>query len=227
VAITIVGSATDVAVAARREPELFRNKCAGVYLNSGATHQPRPEMLEHNVKLNPAAYAAMFDLPCPLYWFPCWNMCEDRISGEWGTFYWMPHKSVFSGVESQVLSYFWYMFSRSQDPRYLRMLKTPPPEEDWNKILDGQRGMWSPASFFVLAGLTVTKTGKIVPIAEAGGEALFRMEHVKVLCEDNGRLTWELSKEPTGRFVFHVLDVPGYPAAMTEAVRTLLRALPT
>ena len=225
VAITVVGSATDVAVAARREPELFRKKCAGVYLNAGAAHQAKPEILEYNVKLNPAAYAAMFELPCPLYWFPCWNMCEERKTGEWGTFYWMPHQKVFEGVAPPVLSYFWYMFSRSQDPRYLRILQTSPPEAEWNKVLEGQRGMWSTASLFLLAGLTVTKAGKIVPTAEAGDDALFRMESVKVQCEDNGRLTWELSKEPTGRFIFHVLDVPNYPEAMTQAVRSLLTAL--
>ena len=226
VAITVVGSSMDVAIAARREPELFRKKCAGVYLNAGATHQTAPEKLEFNVNLNPAAYAAMFDLPCPLYWFPCWHMTEERKSGEWGTFYWMPHKTVFEGVSVPVRSYFWYMFSRSQDPRYIRMLKTPPPEEDWNKVLEGQRGMWSTASILMLAGLTVTRSGKIVPLGEAGDDAIFRMEHVQVECEDNGRLKWELSKEPTGRFVFHVLDVPNYPNAMTEAVRSLLLAFP-
>jgi hypothetical protein len=196
-----------------------------VYLNAGATHQTKPEMLEYNVKLNPSAYAALFDLPCPLYWFPCWNMCEEWKSGEWGTFYWMPHKKVFEGVAPPVLAYFWYMFSRSQDPQYLRMLKTSPPEEGWNKILADRRAMWCPASLFLLAGLTVTTTGKIVPTAEAGDNALFRMDPVKVQCEDNGRLTWELSKEPTGRFVFHVLDVPAYPEVMTQAVHSLLTAL--
>lgn len=228
VAISVVGSATDVAIAARREPELFRQKCAGVYLNSGGTHQARPDILEHNVKINPAAYAAMFDLPCPLYWFPCWHMTEERKSNEWGTFYWMPHRKVFEGVESTpLLGYFWYMFSRATSPLWLRTTLAPPPKDDWEKVLGGQRGMWSVASLFVLAGLTVTKTGKIIPASEAGNDALFRMEHVKVECEDNGRLKWELSKEPTGRQVFHVLDVPSYPAAMTEAVRTLLCAIPT
>ncbi|MDR3199664.1 MAG: nucleoside hydrolase [Planctomycetaceae bacterium] len=226
VAITVVGSATDVAVAARREPELFRTKCAGIYLNSGGTHQAKPEILEHNVKLNPAAYAAMFELPCPLYWFPCWNMTEERKSGEWGTFYWLSHKKAFEGIQSSLAAFFWYMFSQSKDPRYLRMLKTAPPETEWNKILEGQRGMWSTASFFILAGLTVTKSGKIVPIHQAGDEALFRMEPVKVQCEDNGRLTWELSGKKTNCFVFHVLDVPAYPEAMTQAVRSLLLAFP-
>ena len=228
VAITAVGSATDVAVAARWEPELFRQKCAGVHLNAGATHQPRPEMLEYNVQINPSAYAAMFDLPCPLYWYPCFHMAGEFKIGEWGTYYLMPHRKVFEGVESKPLqSFFWYMFSRSQSVNWFRMMQTAPPQADWNNILNDNRHMWCPASLLILAGLTVTKTGKIVPTAEAGDDALFRMEHVKVKCEDNGRLTWELSKEPTGRFVFHVLDVPNYPAAMTEAVRTLLRAIPS
>jgi len=229
VAITIVGGSTDVAIAALREPELFRQKCAGVYLNAGATHphKSNPNHLEMNVSINPAAYAAMFDLPCPLYWFPCWHTCEERISNEWGTFYWMPHRDVFEGVESTpLLGYFWYMFSRMVSPLWLRTTLVPPPEAEWNKILEGRRGMWSVASVFLLAGLTVTKTGKIVPTAEAGDDALFRMEHVKVECEDNGRLKWELSKEPTGRQVFHVLDVPSYPSAMTQAVRSLLLAFP-
>jgi hypothetical protein len=224
VAVTVVGSATDVAVAARREPELFRTKCAGVYLNSGATHQSKPEMLEHNVKLNPAAYAAMFELPCPLYWFPCWNRTEERQAGEWGTFYWLSHKKVFDGVKPPISAFFWYMFSQSKDPRYLRMLSSPPPESEWDKILEGQRGMWSTASLFLLAGLTVTKSGKIVPIHEAGNDALFRMEPVHVQCEDNGRLTWERSEKKTNCFVFHILDVPAYTETMTKAVHSLLLA---
>ena len=40
--IICVGSAADVIVAALREPELFRTKCAGVYLNSGAAYD-QPE----------------------------------------------------------------------------------------------------------------------------------------------------------------------------------------
>ncbi|MDR1097962.1 MAG: nucleoside hydrolase [Tannerella sp.] len=224
VAITIVGSATDVAVAAHREPELFRTKCSGIYLNSGGSHQREPDMLEFNVKLNPAAYAALFELPCPVYWFPCWHMTEERLSGEWGTFYWMPHREVFENVNSPVIPFFWYMFSQSQDPHWLRMLSTMPPETEWEGILKDRRGMWSTASLLTLAGLTVTKFGKIIPVNGAGGEALFRMEPVKVNCEENGRMTWELTDKPTHCFIFHVLDVPAYPAAMTKAVNSLLRA---
>ncbi|MCL2743458.1 MAG: nucleoside hydrolase [Planctomycetaceae bacterium] len=226
VAMVIVGSATDVAVAAKREPELFRQKCSSIYLNSGATHQPKPEMLEWNVKLNPAAYSTLFELTCPLYWFPCWSMCEERKSGEWGTFYWLPHSTAFDGVSIPAKHYFWFMFSRSSEPFYLRNLMNDVPADDWNKILKDRRGMWSTASLLTLAGQTVTKTGKIVPIGEAGGEKLYQMEPVKVLTEDNGRVKWEQTNEKTQISVFHVLDVPAYPDAMSTAVQTLLRKLP-
>jgi hypothetical protein len=226
VAITVVGSATDVAIAAHREPELFRTKCSGIYLNSGGSHQSDPDMLEFNVKLNPVAYAALFDLPCPIYWFPCWHLTEERISGEWGTFYWMPHKEAFENVNSSIIPFFWYMFSQSQDPHWLRMLSAMPPEAEWSKILKERRGMWSTASLLMLAGLTVTKSGKIVSAEETGENVLFRMEPVKVQCEENGHMVWALTDKPTNSFIFHVLDVAAYPAAMTKTVNTLLCAFP-
>jgi hypothetical protein len=223
VAITVVGAATDVVVAARREPELFRTKCAGVYFNIGSAYLGEKKHLEYNVGLNPAAYAAMFDLPCPQYWFPCFHTSAELKVGEWGTLYMLPHKNAFDGIKSPTKAFFWYMFSRSQDPQYLRLLKTAPPDAEWNKILEGQRGMWSTASICLLAGLTITKSGKIVPLKQAGDNALFRMEPVKVQCEDNdGHLTWELSKTETGCSLFHILDVAAYPEAMAKAVNSLL-----
>jgi hypothetical protein len=224
--ITVVGSSTTVAAAALREPALFREKCAGVYLNAGATHQNSPDQLEMNVKLNPAAYAAMFDLPCPLYWFPCWHLTEERQPGEYGTFYWLQHADAFENVRSPLISYFWYMFSKSQDPFWLRMLRAMPPEDKWNDILKGRRGMWSTASILMTAGLTVTQSGEIAPVEKAGDNALFRMEHVNVQCEDNGYVKWELTDKPGNRYLFHIRDVAVYPAAMSKAVNSLFKAFP-
>jgi len=109
VAIVVLGSATDVALIVRREPELLRKKCASIYLNAGAANPnpAKPEMLEYNVRVNPAAYAAIFhEPPCPLNWFSCWNMCEDWKSSEWGTFYWAPHKKVFEASNRRFLPIF-------------------------------------------------------------------------------------------------------------------------
>ena len=108
VALACVGNAADIVVAALREPALFKAKCAGVYLNSGSAHDnpSNPTQLEFNVRLDPAAYAALFDLPGPLFWFPCWHTTEQRQSGADGSFYWLPHREALSGISAGLANYF-------------------------------------------------------------------------------------------------------------------------
>lgn len=235
-ALTCVGSAADIVIAALREPALFRDKCAAVYLNSGSAHDnpARPEQLEFNVRLDPAAYAAMFDLPCPLYWFPCWNVTEVRESGESGSFYWLPHREALAEISDAAANLFAYMFGKSTEPKWLRAMNSPPPADAWEKILDGQRGMWSTASLFAAAGLTVTRDGDIVSCAEAGDSAVFRLKPVQVTCADDGRTTWRERMPPapaaasttstaSARWMLSVTDVARYPGAMTRAVQALFK----
>lgn len=227
VALTCVGSAADIIAAARREPALFTEKCAGVYLNSGTAHDnpERPGHLEHNVRLDPAAYAAMFDLPCPLYWFPCWHVTEQRQSGASGSFYWLPHREALKGVSAGLANYFAYMFEKSAAPKWLRDMRQMPPAETWAKILEGRRGMWSTASLFAAAGLTVTKEGEVVPVSEAGDAAVFRLLPVDVACTEKGWTTWKPAEKAEARWMLSVTDPARYPAAMTRAVATLFNAL--
>ena len=228
VALVCVGNAADIVVAALREPALFKEKCAGVYLNSGSSHDnpDNPGTLEFNVRLDPAAYAAMFDLPCPLYWYPCWNTVERRESGTDGSFYWLSHREALSDISSGATSYFRYMFGKSTEPKWLRaMEKQPEDMEAWETILEGKRGMWSTASQFTAAGLTVMKDGTIVPATKADSEAVFEMTPVEVTCEDDGSLIWKRTDKPTGRWMLRVTDVARYPAAMTKAVSTLFKEL--
>jgi len=226
VSLVCVGNAADIVVAALREPRLFKEKCAGVYLNSGSAHDnpDKPGMLEFNVRLDPVAYAAMFDLPCPLYWYPCWNTVELRESGADGSFYWLQHREALSGLSSGAANYFSYMFGRSAEPKWLRAMATPPADgEAWEKILEGRRGMWSTASQFTAAGLTVTKDGAIVQATATGSDPVFEMTPVQATCADDGFLTWKRVDKPTGHWMLRVTDVARYPAAMTKAVATLFR----
>jgi hypothetical protein len=235
VALTCVGSAADIVIAALREPALFRDKCAGVYLNSGSAHDnpARPAQLEFNVALDPAAYAAMFDLPCPLTWFPCWHVTEVRESGESGSFYWLPHRDALAGISDAAANFFAYMFGKSTEPKWLRAMNSPPPADAWEKILSGRRGMWSTASLLAATGLTVTRDGDIVPSAEAGDSAVFRLKQVEVTCADDGQTTWQDRALPSPsaaggaskRWMLSVCDVTRYPVAMTRAVRTLFKTL--
>lgn len=225
VGLVCVGNAADIVVAALREPELFRAKCSGVYLNSGSAHDnpDRPRELEFNVNLDPAAYAAMFDLPCPLFWFPCWHTTERRESGADGSFYWLPHAEALAGVSAGLANYFAFMFDTSTDPKWLRAMTTMPRCETWARILRDKRGMWSTASQFVAAGLRVTKTGEIVAAKDAGGEAVFTVTPVTATCAEDGRTTWRRTDMPTGRWMLSVTDPAAYPAAMTRAVAALFK----
>ena len=224
-ALVCVGNAADITVAALREPALFKEKCAGVSLNSGSAHDnpAKPEQLEFNVKLDPAAYAAMFDLPCPLYWFPCLHTTEQRQSGAEGSFYWLPHREALSGVSAGLANFFAYLFEKSANPKWLRAMAQAPDATAWEKILGERRGMWSTASQFAAAGLTVTKEGGIVPACDAGDAAVFKLLRVEAACADDGRTTWKIAEKETGRWMLSVTDVARYPAAMTRAVATLFK----
>jgi hypothetical protein len=227
VAVVCVGNAADIIVAALREPALFKAKCAGVSLNSGSSHDnpAKPEQLEFNVKLDPAAYAAMFDLPCPLYWFPCWHTTEVRQSGASGSFYWLSHREALAGVSAGLANYFVYMFEKSANPKWLRAMNSPPAGVSWERILGDRRGMWSTASQFAAAGLTVTLDGEIVSARDAGEAALFKQRPIEATCADDGRTTWKIAERETGRWMLEVADVARYPVAMTRAVATLLKEL--
>jgi hypothetical protein len=225
VALACVGNAADIVVAALREPSLFRDKCAGVYLNSGSAHDnpANPAQLEFNVRLDPAAYAAMFDLPCPLYWFPCWHTTEQRQSGADGSFYWLPHREALGGVSAGLANYFAYMFGKSANPKWLRAMAAMPPAETWEGILKERRGMWSTASQLAAAGLTVTRDGEIAEAGAAGASAVFTLVPVAAACADDGRTTWKRAERPAGRWMLSVSDAAAYPAAMTRAVATLFK----
>ena len=225
VALVCVGNAADIIVAALREPALFMAKCAGVYLNSGSAHDhpANPQQLEFNVRLDPAAFAAMFDLPCPLYWFPCWHTTEVRQSGASGSFYWLPHREALTGISAGLANFFAYMFDKSADPKWLRSMKTLPPAASWEKILGDRRGMWSTASQLAAAGLTVTRDGAIVQARDAGDAAVFKLQPVDVTCADDGRTVWQAAGKETGRWMLSVTDVVRYPAAMTRAVGSLFK----
>ncbi|MBN2452611.1 MAG: nucleoside hydrolase [Lentisphaeria bacterium] len=227
VALVCVGSAADIIVAALREPGLFAEKCAGVWLNSGSAHDnpADPTQLEFNVRLDPAAYAAMFDLPCPLHWFPCWDTTEQRRSGPAGSFYWLPHRDAFEGISEGLASYFAYMFGKSSDPKWLRTMRQGPDGALWAKILDGRRGMWSTASQLAAAGLTVAADGAILDAATAGDRAAFREVPVRVHCTEDGRTSWQKAEQTTGQWMPAVADPATYPTAMTRAVATLLQEL--
>lgn len=232
VAIHIVGSCRDIAIAGNMEPELFRNKCKGIYLNAGSGINRG--MLDHNVNLNPLAYSAMFRLPCPVYWLPCFNDMNAFFTiGVNGTFYKFMQGDVIPYLSDKVQKFFAYALGRIEDHRWLKYLISEKDQELIDKICGQPRNMWCTAGFLHGAGKTVTTEGEIISLDTAESNTVFSFEPITVHCGEDGITSWQYAdnedksreNEPP-RYIFKVNDTNKYEEAMTKALKTLLMNLP-
>jgi hypothetical protein len=243
VVIHVLGSCRDVAIAGQLEPRLFAQKCRAVYLNAGSG-TPDPEKarrLEWNVHLDPQAYTAVFDLPCPVYWMPCFQ--EVPQAGQpfqvarHGTFYRFRQGDVLPHLSQNVRNYFAYMFrhgrsapdrqaSQTRQTDWLRALHSPPSPRLRETIHQMDRNMWCTGGFLHAAGWTVTCAGDIVRL-ERAAEPVFTFQPVDVEFRQQAVTHWRsTAAAATDRFMFQVQDVDRYSAAMTAALRSLLETLP-
>jgi hypothetical protein len=244
VMISIVGSSRDVALAGRLEPKLFAAKCAGIFLNagSGTPDRAKAAQLEYNVNLDPVSYAAIFDLPCPVYWLPCFEVAPGGgvpwAVAEYGTFYRFLQKDLFSLLSPRLQNYFLFMLKQGESereyqteidalrPSWLRTLESPPDEGLLGRQGARPRNMWSTAGFFHAAGLAVTMTGAILERGGAtSGPPVFTLDPVRVRCGADGITEWAPDPKSRDRFIFHIRDKDRYAAAMTAALGELLGSL--
>jgi hypothetical protein len=231
VVITVTGSSRDVAVAGKKAPDLFAAKCAGVYLNAG-TGSPDgnlPARLEYNVRLDKVAYAAMFDLPCPLYWLPCFEGTESDggpMVREYASHYVFRQGEILPRLSPPVRNYFACMFGRCADNNWLGYLTRTPDETLLAEQAGKDRHMWCTAGLFHAAGYTVTPTGEALPRPAANDAAVFQFEPIEITCSENGVTQWRHSPQAKNRFVLHVRNRNDYQTAVTRAMGTLLTSLP-
>ncbi len=228
VAITVVGCCQDVAIAGKKEPRLFTEKCAGIYLNAGCG-SPNPELqklgdeVEWNVHLNRGAYATVFELPCPIYWLPCFNtFANTAVAGEYGTAWSFKQRDVLSHLSPRAQVYFAYVLSKESGINWLFYLLDSGNKNTAEKYYDEIRGMYSTASFVHAAGKTVTRGGEMVSLEVAGDSAVYEFIPIDVHCDENGITEWKRAEGPTHRHLFHIRDLEKYPKAMATALRTLL-----
>ena len=231
VVINILGQSRDVAIAGRLAPDLFVDKCAAVYLNAG-TGSPAmnsQSKLEYNVTLDKFAYAAIFDLPCPVYWMPCFEDLEDRRQRsvrEYGTHYKFRQEDILPHLSDMVRNYFAYMFAGYTDHNWLGYIKGPADQSLLAKFADRDRHMWCTGGFLHSARYTVLADGRKAPLDRASGSAVFTFDPVRIRCNDNTVTKWQHDKASRRRFIFHVQDTENYQSAMTTAMKSLLMALP-
>ena len=234
VVVHVVGSCRDVALAARLEPELVARRCAGIYLNAGSgTPDPaKARQREYNVALDPASYAAMFDMPCPVYWLPCFEVvsaspAERHRVATYGSFYRFRQSEILPCLSERVQNYFMAMYAggKTADGLWLQQLAAPKDAEALAAQGSRDRNMWCTAGFLHAAGLTVTKSGEIVPLKSAS-DVVFAFEPVRVKCSAAGVTEWTKDPQSKKRFILRVTDVERYQSAMTSALKSLLTKLP-
>ena len=242
VVISILGSCRDVALAGQLEPKLFAKKCAAIYLNAGSG-TPDPvlaKQLEWNVHLDAASYAAIFRLPCPIYWMPCFEVVPSpgkpfEVSA-YGTFYRFRQGDVLPKLSDSAQNFFAYVFKQSrpemqqgaagaQRPEWLRYLLGAKEPDCQRRIAAMQRNMWCTGGFLHAAGMTVSGDGRIVPLSQTK-DPVFTFDPIQVTCSARGVTEWRPDPAATNRFIFHVRDPERYAAAMTAALKSLLSKLP-
>ena len=224
VSINIVGSCRDVALALNADPELFREKCAAIYLNAGygTRNTDNIEELEYNVRLNAAAYAAIFEAPCPLYWCPCFEDDARHVVKEWGTNWGFTHADVLNYLSPMLQRFFISMYEREEVAPWLRYLLS----QDVNAIIDRRkdeyRNMWSTAGILHMAGLVVNKAGALKQLNEEQNDPVYCFEPIDVSCSDEGMTRWSPNPAAENRYIFHVLALDAYQNAMTIALKNIL-----
>jgi hypothetical protein len=244
VVINILGSSRDVALAGRLYPTLFADKCAGVYLNAGSGTRDKAlaGRLEYNVILDPVSYAGIFELPCPVYWMPCFEVepgphGEPLVAGPYGTYYRFKQKEVLPHLSARARNYFAFVFKQSEESRMAENEAPPTLRSNWLHYLEGPndaalltqegqryRNMWCTGGFLHAAGYGVESDGRIAPQKELKSP-LFTFDPVRVGCNAQGITTWTPATSGH-QFIFHVRDEARYPVAMTAAMRSLLHTLP-
>ncbi len=229
VLINVTGSSRDVAVAGKTDPGLFARKCAAVYLNAGTglSDKNPSGRLEYNVMLDKTAYAAIFDLPCPLYWLPCFEGTESDggpVVREYASHYVFRQSEILSKLSPPLKNYFAGMFSRDTRADWLNALHDTPDDAFLAEQGKKDRHMWCTAGFFHLAGYSVSAKGDIVQRDKASETGVCAFEPIQVTCGEEGITRWRADPNSKSRFILHIRDKANYASAMTMAMSTLLTA---
>lgn len=226
VVIHITGSSHDLALAAELWPDLIRTKVKAVYLNAGAAEERNGE-LEYNVKLDPLSYSKMFALPCPVYWVPCWQYCQNGagVAGVHGSFYTFRQGKVFEVMSDPAVNFFISMLDERQEAFWLGYLNQPVNASKRTSWGNQDRRMWSTIGFLHAAGLTILKDGTVEQSGLNPGEEIFRFVPITVSCATDGTVAWSETTAASNRWILEITDTSKYNAAMTAALRQLLNDL--
>ena len=218
-----------VAAAWNREPKLLQQKVRAVVLNAGATTgQPGAEW---NVDLDVQAWIALWRSGLPILWYPCTGEHGPTGLDPHNTYWPVSHRRLFDGLPQTLRAYFDYAFNHHGRGDIIRGLSALGDGPSWEKVLAGQRNMWSTASLIMAAGRVLAETSegwRFIAREQAGGLKQQTLEMLPVQCgvDDAGVVRWSLKPEPGHVRIFRRKPDEEHVRAMGDATNGLLRQLP-
>lgn len=202
VTLFATGSMRDVTAAFNREPGLFREKAARVYVNAGNSNGTETEW---NVGLDVHAFRGLLKSGLPVYWVPCFGT-ETHQS------YWVFRQSeVLDKVRPEVQQFFVYALERTPLAKGgpSKALSMPVTESAKSTWWPQERNMWCTAAFMDAAG----RKGKTFDFAP-----------VPVRVEDDGK-TSIVQDGGAVLQTIRILDTKGYRDEMLSVLQSLLSRL--
>jgi len=229
VLITIVGSARIVTAAFNRNPKLMREKTRAVVINAGSTGGQKTEW---NVGLDLHAFVGLWQSGLPIHWYPCGTEKSAFVrSHERGTYWHATHRALFADLPEKLKAWFAYGFSGSTRSDFIKALDEMNEGPEWDKVLEGERNLWSTSSLVMSAGRVLAQTPngwRFLPGESAAGLTVWpwRMDPVSARVSDDGKVDWEVVKDPSPTRIFGRKPDAEYGQAMAEALNALLKNLP-
>ncbi len=226
--VSVVGSARVIAAAWNREPKLLQQKIKAVLVNAGAT-TGKPGA-EWNVDLDVHAWVALLRSGLPILWYPCTGEHGPTGLDPHNTYWPVSHRRLFDGLPQPLRAYFDYAFNYHARGDIIRVLSTLGQGPSWEKVLSGQRNMWSTASFILAAGRVLAQTPdgwRFIRREQAGEMKLQTLEMLPIRCEvdDAGVVRWSPKPEPRNIRIFRRKPDEEHVRAMGEATNWLLRQM--
>jgi hypothetical protein len=227
--VSVVGSTRVVAAAWNREPKLLQQKVRAVVVNAGSnTGRPGADW---NTDLDVHAWVALWRSGLPILWYPCTGQHGSRGLEQHTTYWPVSHRQLFDGLPQSLRAYFDYAFHHSARGDIIRALTELGSGPSWEKVLAGQRNMWSTASLVLAAGRVLAETTqgwRFIAKEQAGGLKLQPLEMLPIACDvdDTGVVRWSPNPKPGIANIFLRRPDEEHVRAMGEATNALLRQMP-
>ena len=225
VTLIAVGSMRSAAAAFNREPELFRQKVARLFIYIG---DAQGAFTEYNVALDKHAYARIMNSGLPVYWVPCFDGGFLK-NAEGNASYWRGnHTELLKETPDPLSNYFWYAILRKDAKKdHLKALYEPIPEEERHAVLAEIRNLWCASTFAYVADRKFVRHGDdcmAVPVSDvqAGDRPNepFTFLPVSVYVDpETGKELLEDTALAHKVQMYHVVNKAAYAQDMTSCVK--------